>query len=64
MKKDYKIICRNSKLSLIQGHTVRQKLEAAHPDIQVEVLSKPSRGDLDLNTPLYQMGDKNIFTKF
>jgi hydroxymethylbilane synthase len=63
MKKQFKIICRNSKLSLIQGHTAQQLIEKKEPSVSVEVLSKPSRGDLDLTTPLYLMGDKNIFTK-
>jgi hydroxymethylbilane synthase len=63
MKKHFKIICRNSKLSLIQGHTAQQLIEKKDPSVSVEVLSKPSRGDLDLTTPLYLMGDKNIFTK-
>jgi hydroxymethylbilane synthase len=63
MKKQFKIICRNSKLSLIQGQTAQQLIEKKDPSVSVEVLSKPSRGDLDLTTPLYLMGDKNIFTK-
>jgi hydroxymethylbilane synthase len=63
MKKQFKIICRNSKLSLIQGRTAQQLIEKKDPFVSVEVLSKPSRGDLDLTTPLYLMGDKNIFTK-
>jgi hydroxymethylbilane synthase len=63
MKKHFKIICRNSKLSLIQGRTAQQLIEKKDPSVSVEVLSKPSRGDLDLTTPLYLMGDKNIFTK-
>lgn len=63
MKKQFKIICRNSKLSLIQGRTAKQLMEKTDPNVSVEVLSKPSRGDLDLTTPLYLMGDKNIFTK-
>jgi hydroxymethylbilane synthase len=63
MKKQFKIICRNSKLSLIQGRTAQQLIEKKDLSISVEVLSKPSRGDLDWATPLYLMGDKNIFTK-
>ena len=63
MKNHFKIICRNSKLSLIQGQTAQRLIEKTTPSVSVEVLSKPSRGDLDLTTPLYLMGDKNIFTK-
>ena len=63
MKNCFKIICRNSKLSLIQGHLVQRLIEKTSPKTRIEVLSKPSRGDLDKTTPLYQMGDKNIFTK-
>jgi hydroxymethylbilane synthase len=63
MKKQFKIICRNSKLSLIQGQTAQRLIEEKDPNVSVEVLSKPSRGDLDATTPLYLMGDKNIFTK-
>ncbi|MEN9609239.1 MAG: hypothetical protein RLZZ628_53 [Bacteroidota bacterium] len=63
MKNCFKIICRNSKLSLIQGHTAQRLMEQNSPNTDVRVLSKPSRGDLDTTTPLYMMGDKNIFTK-
>jgi hydroxymethylbilane synthase len=63
MKNSFKIICRNSKLSLIQGQTVQRLIEQNCPNTRIEVLSKPSQGDLDQTTPLYQMGDKNIFTK-
>jgi hydroxymethylbilane synthase len=63
MKNCFKIICRNSKLSLIQGHTAQRLIERNCPNTDVRVLSKPSRGDLDTTTPLYRMGDKNIFTK-
>jgi hydroxymethylbilane synthase len=63
MKNCFKIICRNSKLSLIQGHTAQRLIERNCPNTDVRVLSKPSRGDLDTTTPLYMMGDKNIFTK-
>jgi hydroxymethylbilane synthase len=63
MKNCFKVICRNSKLSLIQGHTAQRLIERSCPNTDVRVLSKPSRGDLDTTTPLYMMGDKNIFTK-
>lgn len=58
-----KIICRNSKLSLIQAHKAKNLLENLSEGLSVEILSKPSRGDLDDTTPLYAFGDKNIFTR-
>lgn len=63
MPKKFKIICRNSKLSLIQGNIAKTMIEKTDPEIEIEIVSKPSRGDLDTITPLYLMGDKNIFTQ-
>lgn len=63
MKKNFKIICRNSKLSLIQATITQQLIEKKHPSLKIQIMAKASRGDLDTVTPLYAMGDKNIFTQ-
>jgi hydroxymethylbilane synthase len=52
---------RDSELALWQAHHIHQRLQDA--GIQAEVVHIKSEGDLDLNTPLSQMGGKGVFTK-
>jgi hydroxymethylbilane synthase len=63
MQKTLKIICRDSKLARIQGQMAQKMIEKNDPSVKIEILTKPSRGDLDTTMPLYLMGDKNIFTQ-
>lgn len=63
MIKNFKIICRNSKLSLIQANIVKKIIEEKNTTYYIDIVGKMSRGDLDTVTPLYAMGDKNIFTQ-
>lgn len=63
MNRKIKIICRNSKLSLIQANITKKLIEKKFPTYEVDIIGKLSRGDLDTATPLYAMNDKNIFTQ-
>ncbi len=56
-------MCRPSKLSLIQADIVKRKIESIFPDTQVEIIPKPSLGDLNREVPIYALGDKDVFTK-
>ncbi|MEM0079144.1 MAG: hydroxymethylbilane synthase [Nitrososphaerota archaeon] len=54
---------RGSKLSLIQTNEVVEKLRRFYPEIDVEVKVIKTRGDIDLETPLYMIPQKGIFEK-
>lgn len=57
------IATRGSKLALYQANTVKAALEAAHPGLVCELNIIKTQGDLILNVPLSQIGDKGLFTK-
>ncbi|MFZ5971488.1 MAG: hydroxymethylbilane synthase [Bacteroidota bacterium] len=52
---------RESALALYQAHEVQRKLQVL--GIATEVITITSDGDIDLVTPLYEMGIQGIFTK-
>lgn len=52
---------RKSKLALKQAHTVGKLLVGT--GIDYKIVEIDSKGDLDLNTPLYQLGITGVFTK-
>lgn len=58
-----KIGTRGSKLSLIQTGEVVEKLRKLYPEIDVEIKVIKTRGDVDLETPLYMIPQKGIFEK-
>ena len=51
---------RESALALYQAHEVQHKLNLQ--GIETEIVEITSDGDLDLTTPLYEMGIQGIFT--
>ena len=57
------IATRESPLALWQADYVRSTLEAAHPDLSVELLGMTSRGDQLLDVPLAKVGGKGLFVK-
>lgn len=61
MKKVVRIGTRKSELALKQAHTVGQSL--VDMGVEYEVVEIDSKGDLDLKTPLYQLGITGVFTK-
>ena len=54
---------RGSALAVAQTELVRDKLVAAHPGLQVEIVRITTSGDKDLDRPLHQLGGKGVFTK-
>ncbi len=54
---------RSSALALWQTHWVRQRLEAAHPGLRVELVEIQTTGDKILDAPLAKIGDKGLFTR-
>ena len=51
-----RIATRKSPLALWQAHFVRDRLLAAHPDLQIELLTLTTQGDRILDTPLAKAG--------
>lgn len=63
MSRTLTIATRESPLALWQAHYVRDALQAAHSDLQVELLGMTSRGDQILDQPLAKVGGKGLFVK-
>ncbi len=61
MKKTLRIGTRNSPLALWQAETVQRQLE--QQGYQTLLVPITSTGDLELDTPLYELGITGIFTK-
>lgn len=58
-----RIATRQSPLALWQAHYVKQRLEAFHPHLTVELVPMVTRGDVLLDTPLAKVGGKGLFVK-
>ncbi|MGL6026632.1 MAG: hydroxymethylbilane synthase [Vibrio sp.] len=58
-----RIATRQSPLALWQANYVKEALIAAHPGLQVELVTMVTRGDVILDTPLAKMGGKGLFVK-
>lgn len=56
-----RILTRASDLARLQGHLVQQRLDRAG-DITTSLLARESSGDRDGTTPLWQLGEKGVFT--
>lgn len=54
---------RGSKLSIIQTMEVVEALRRLYPEIEPEIRVIKTRGDIDLETPLYMIPQKGIFEK-
>ncbi|WP_420547030.1 hydroxymethylbilane synthase [Curvivirga sp.] len=63
MAKILKIGTRASPLALAQAYETRDKLIAAHPDLQCEIVELKTTGDKILDRPLSEVGGKGLFTK-
>lgn len=61
MNRTVRIGTRDSKLAVWQAETVRTALDEA--GVPGELIHVKSEGDLDLETPLSEMGGKGVFTK-
>lgn len=58
-----RIATRQSPLALWQAHFVKDALQAAHPGLEVELVTMVTRGDIILDTPLAKVGGKGLFVK-
>lgn len=58
-----RIATRQSPLALWQAHFVKERLEAFHPQLTVELVPMVTRGDVILDTPLAKVGGKGLFVK-
>ena len=63
LDKILRIATRQSPLALWQAHYVKERLEAHHPQLQVELVPMVTRGDVILDTPLAKVGGKGLFVK-
>jgi hydroxymethylbilane synthase len=58
-----RLLTRGSALALAQSQGVAARLEAAHPELRVEVRTIRTRGDRITDVPLSQVGGKGLFVK-
>lgn len=54
---------RGSRLALAQSDWVRERVEARHPGVKVELVRIKTRGDKILDSPLSLVGGKGLFVK-
>ncbi|KXS37366.1 MAG: hydroxymethylbilane synthase [Halomonadaceae bacterium T82-2] len=58
-----RIATRQSRLALWQAEHVRERLQALHPGLDVELVAMTTRGDKILDAPLAKVGGKGLFVK-
>ncbi|ELP6988684.1 hydroxymethylbilane synthase [Vibrio vulnificus] len=58
-----RIATRKSPLALWQAYYVKDALQKAHPDLEVELVTMVTKGDVILDTPLAKVGGKGLFVK-
>ena len=63
MIKTLKIATRQSPLALWQAEHIRERLEALHSGLKVELVTFVTQGDKILDTPLAKIGGKGLFVK-
>lgn len=60
---EYKIGTRGSRLALAQANYVCDRLKAAYPEDTFTIQVIKTKGDMVLDKPLHQIGDKGVFVK-
>jgi len=58
-----RIATRKSPLAMWQAEYVRDRLQAVHPGLEVEIIGMSTQGDRILDVPLARIGGKGLFTK-
>lgn len=58
-----RIATRTSPLALWQAEYVAHRLQALHPDLNIEMVGMVTRGDKILDSPLSKIGGKGLFVK-
>ena len=61
--KNIKILSRKSNLAVIQARLVGQKIKDYFPNINIRYINKKTAGDIDLKTPLSEIGSIGVFTE-
>lgn len=62
-KRTIRVGSRESKLAVAQSRLVMEAIAAAHPDIQLELVTMKTTGDIILDRTLDQIGGKGLFVK-
>ena len=62
-KNQLRIATRKSPLAMWQAEHVAARLQEAHPDLAVELVTFTTQGDKILDTPLAKIGGKGLFVK-
>ena len=64
MKRDKIVIgSRESKLAVLQSEMVRDYIKEKNPDLEVEILTMKTTGDIILDRTLDKVGGKGLFVK-
>ncbi len=63
MKDTLRIATRQSPLALWQANFVKAELEKHFPELQIELVTMVTKGDIILDTPLAKIGGKGLFVK-
>lgn len=63
MAETLRIATRQSPLALWQAEDAAARLKAAHPDLEVELVTMVTKGDKLLDSPLAKIGGKGLFVK-
>ncbi len=63
MKDILRIATRQSPLALWQANFVKAELEKHFPELQIELVTMVTKGDIILDTPLAKIGGKGLFVK-
>ena len=61
--KPLRIATRKSKLALWQAEYVKAELQRFYPELEVELVTFTTQGDIILDTPLAKIGGKGLFVK-
>lgn len=61
--KPIRIICRPSKLSMLQAELVKEKIKHLFPAMTIDIIGKQSRGDKELNVALSALDGTDFFTE-
>lgn len=63
MQKTLTIATRKSPLALWQAYHVRDRLQAAYPELEIQLLEMTTQGDERLDVSLTKIGGKGVFVK-
>jgi hydroxymethylbilane synthase len=63
MKKNFRIISRQSALALWQSNFVKTQLETLYPTLSIDIIGITTEGDKIQDLPLHKLGGKGLFVK-